>query len=58
MRMYGQTKIMGIRSHFDCQRDFCDQLASVLADNAGTENPVRLRIEQHLGEALIATQSQ
>ncbi len=43
MRMDGQTDVVHIRTHFQRQHRFTNQLARVCADYARTQNPARSR---------------
>src|SRR2546430_16799780 len=54
MRMDGLADVDGIAAHLDREADLADQVARMGADDAAAEHAVIGRVEQELGEALVA----
>ena len=54
VRVDGAADVDRVGAHLDRQRDLADQVAGVRADDAAADDAVRLRVEQQLGEALVA----
>ena len=55
--MDGKPHIGCISAELNSQRHFGDELTRVRTHDATTDHPMRLRIEQQLGETLVATLS-
>src|SRR5579872_7470566 len=58
MRMDGEADVGGITAGLDRERDLADELAGIRANDAATEHPMSLGIEQELREALFPAQRQ
>ena len=56
MRVDRLADVFGIAAHFDRQRDFGDQVARVRPDDAAADDPLRLLVEDQLGDAFIASE--
>src|SRR5215510_14337838 len=54
MRVDRHADVRSVRAHLDRERDFGDELTGVAADQTTADHAVCLRIEDQLGEAVIA----
>src|SRR5688572_29946976 len=54
MRVDGLADVGGVGAHLDRERELADQVARAGADDRAAHQAVRLRVEQQLGETLVA----